>query len=90
MNSMCIVMTSYVGLRVIAKLARTLQLPPTDFFWKTLIVILTRPAPLSLLVLSGFYLWAYVRQGRSQVSKKEYGNHQLTLIASTMPESTAI
>lgn len=51
----------FSGIRIL--LTRQIIIPQSNFASRLLTAVLTRPAPLVLLVMAAFYLWVYVRGG---------------------------
>lgn len=60
-----ILLTSDVPATVLTILSRKLPMYPTSVSSQMLVVVLARPIPMVLLVMSGFYLWENVRRSTS-------------------------
>jgi hypothetical protein len=60
-----VIFTGDVPLSVLQIIARGLKLSGIEPLGKTLTVILTRPAPIALLMMAVFYVWVYVRDSRA-------------------------
>lgn len=61
-NSAGFALTADFPLTILMAWARNLHIPTTGILTQLPTVVLMRPAPLILLVMSLFYLWVYVRQ----------------------------
>ncbi len=57
--------TGEIPLAFLLPLTRSLHLNSTSFFGEIETVLLSRPASLSLLAMTAFYLWVYLRASRS-------------------------
>jgi hypothetical protein len=61
-NTAGFVLTGDIPLAILVILTNNLHVGTAGIFGQILTVVLTRPASLILLVMSIFYLWAYVRR----------------------------
>ena len=80
----------FTGLRIL--LTRHLSLSQTDLVGQTATVVLTRPAPVILMVMALFYLWVYVRTYRDEIvdrSVESLRNSRLTAIDQSMQPHSA-
>jgi hypothetical protein len=60
-NAAGLVLTGFLPWALFYSLTRNLHLPATQLSGKIMMVVQAFPAPLILLVMSVFYLWAYAR-----------------------------
>jgi hypothetical protein len=63
-----LVLTGDIPLAILASIADSLHLNSAGFLGKMLTLALLRPAPLILLMVAIFYLWAYARRAGEDVS----------------------
>jgi hypothetical protein len=60
-NTAAIVLTADIPLAILVVLAGKLHVSPVGFGGEMLTTLLLRPAPIAMLVMACFYLWAFVR-----------------------------
>jgi len=63
LNAAAILFISDIPLAVLALFTNRLHLTTDGLMGKAEVILLARPIPLMLLVLSVFYLWVYIRRG---------------------------
>lgn len=69
-----IVMTGELPLAIFTVLTNDMQISTAKLFGQILTVMLLRPVPLVLLVMSIFYLWVYVRRTPDRIAPAEPEN----------------
>jgi Glycosyltransferase family 87 len=60
-NTAAIVLTADIPLAILVVLAGKLHVSPIGYVGKMLTTLLLRPAPIAMLAMAVFYLWAFVR-----------------------------
>jgi hypothetical protein len=64
-----ILFTSDIPLALLKVFTRNLDMITSSWLGKTESILVVRPTPLVLLVMTGFYLWVYVRRTSENVRK---------------------
>jgi heme/copper-type cytochrome/quinol oxidase subunit 2 len=81
-STAAIVSTADIPLTILLTLTRNLHISTMKLSGQILTVVLTRPAPIVLLVMGIFYLWIYVRRAAASdaaAAPEEHGETPLAL-----------
>jgi hypothetical protein len=68
-NTAAIVLTADIPLAILVVLAAKLHVVPVGFVGTMLTALLLRPAPIAMLIMAVFYLWAFVRFHEPETEK---------------------
>jgi hypothetical protein len=71
-NTAGFVLTGDLPLAILVILTNNLHLGGAGIFGQILIVLLTRPAPLILLLMGTFYLWVYLQRSALVAESENY------------------
>jgi hypothetical protein len=73
LNTAAVVLTGDIPSAILVLLTKNLHLNTAELSGKILTVVLVRPAPIILLALATFYLWAYLRRAHSLALSTDTG-----------------
>jgi hypothetical protein len=71
-NTAALVITGDIPLTILLILTRNLHLSAATLSGQIGTVVLARPVPLTLLVMSIFYLWVYLRRALQRGNARNY------------------
>ena len=73
LNTAAVVLTGDIPSAILVLLTKNLHLNTAELSGKILTIVLVRPAPLILLAMAIFYLWAYLRRAHSLAPSTDSG-----------------